>query len=441
MGCCKSSNGDAPAASQKDSQSAPEELKSLLRDHFLGNYRNGTDLNSAKSSNIYAIRDMAGETAYEHKESGVKTWTRALNVAAPGTSSSQLQVLFHYTTESQFTRICGNVDNSVWPLLQDDHGLFGAGVYCSPFEPAALRSQHNVSRHTKAFCLDDWEEFDFCIPIIAAKRDCLDLRSSNLPEMVHGFGKTIHGKQMEEGVDVWVYLSSCGEVTALKSLRSNAEERLRMEVVVRSARLGNDHPYTLQSMNSLISCLRAQGKTWEAERYSSGSAADVVADASLSHAPPIGIAPVAGADMEALDDQAAITRAAAAVLAATQGVKGLAPPLPPSASKKRAGTSSSSASLPSSKSNGAVVEPSGARSEPALMIDTKGPSIVSEQCMSLDDLESEASSVGQGHSAVQENGMPRNSEANHFGDVGVTPFAEIADLDANLQWSTVYRDR
>jgi len=448
MGCCKSSNGDAPAAAEKDAQSASEngtqkaiDPKHLLHNHFLGNYRTGIDLSSAESSEVYAIRDVAGDIVYEHRQSGVKTWTRALDVAPPGTACTQLQVLFHYTTESQFTSVCGNLTHSVWSQLQDDHGLFGSGVYCSPFEAAALGSQENVSRHTKAFCLDDWEEFDFCIPIIASKRDCLDLRLSNLPEMVHGCGKTMHGRQMEEGVDVWVYRNTDGPATALKSLRSNTEERLRMEVIERKARLGTDHAYTFQSMISLISCLKVQGKTLEAERYASGTAADVEADASLSVAPPSGIAPVAGAVIEALDDQAAITRAAAAVLAATQGVKGLAPPPQRATPGRSPGPNSRPAPLPSSKSNDVAVEPSGARNGPAEMTNTQGPNIAGEQCMSLDDLESEASSMGHGNGEVQENGAPHSSEADQLGDVGVTPVAEIADLDANLQWGTVCRDR
>jgi len=375
MGCGKSSNGATPAAVQKNAQSASEngtqKVTNLLHDHFLGNYRNGLDLDSAESSKVYAIRDMAGDIVYEHRTTGIKTWTKAVDVAPPGSSSTQLEVLFHYTTESQFTSICGNLTHSVWSLMQDEHGLFGSGVYCSPFEAAALGSQKNLSRHTKAFCLDDWEAFDFCIPILASKRDCLDLRRFQLPEMVHGPGKTIHGHEMDEGVDVSVFKNTAGPATALKSLRSNAEERLRMEVVERQARLGKDHPYTLQSMNSLISCLKVNGKTQEAERHASGTSSDVVADASLSPVAPSSIAPVAGAGIEALDNQAAISRAAAAVLAATQGVKGLAPL--PASSGNNPGTNGRPAPMPSGKSNGVAVEPNAASSLPALMSDAQGP--------------------------------------------------------------------
>jgi len=414
----------------------------LLREHFLGDYRRGLDLGSSGSSKSggYAIRDVSGEPVYEHSGSGVKTWTRALDFTPPGASVQE--VLFHYTTETQFSSICGSLTHGLWSLLQDEHGLFGSGIYCSASEAAALGSREGVSRYTNAFCLDDWETYDFCIPIMACRRDCIDLRRSQLPEMIQGPGKSIHGRAMEDGVDVRVFKSSAGPATALKSLRSNAEERLRLEVVDRNARLGSDHPHTMQSMNSLVSCLRLQDKTREAERYASGTAADVVADASLSQlppgstAPPPSVAPVAGAGL----DQAAIARAAANVLAATQGVKGS---VPAGQALSQAGvpgkspeTRSKPEAAPFSSSNGVSAV------EVAVEVPVESmpqmPNISGEDCMTLDDLESEATSTG-GREEVQESRALHGGEASFaddHGDFGSDPLAEI---DANLQWSSVRR--
>lgn len=222
----------------------------------------------------YTIQPVAnGDLAYHHKSSGVKTWLRALDFAPPNSSPSQIQVLFHYVTEDQFRKIVASWSkDTIWSVIEDAHGLFGRGVYCSNKEASEMGSQEKVTKHMGAFCLDDWEMTNFCVPILGASRDCLDLRRHKLDEMVHGVGKNIHGKPLPEGADVWVFKSAGGPTSAMKSLKANCDSRLRCEVVERKERLGAEHPYTTQSLNSLIAYLRSEKKLAEAERYSLGSA-------------------------------------------------------------------------------------------------------------------------------------------------------------------------
>merc|ERR1719265_2385095 len=97
--------------------------------------------------------------------------------------------------------------------------------------------------------------------------------------MTHGPGKTIQGKSLLQDIEVWALQCPIAPM-ALATTRSNALQRLKLEVAEREAKLGDEHPYTLQSINNLVRCLKMQGKELLAERYESGSAADVVDDIS-----------------------------------------------------------------------------------------------------------------------------------------------------------------
>lgn len=454
MGCSSSKGAAAPAGKEDaNAESAPEtkarqqssEKVGPLRKHFLEDYRKGLDLADGE----YSIQSAAGgEQVYLHKPSGLSTWMRALDFSPASASPSQLQVLFHYVTEDQFSRICRNIaSDSLLSMLEDAHGLFGRGVYCSNQEASDMGSQEKVTQHVGAFCLDDWEITNYCIPVIGVHRDCLDLRRHQLEQMTQGPGKNIHGKPMPENVEVWVFKSAGGPNAAMKNFKSNCDGRIRLEICERKEKLGVDHPHTVASLNSLVALLRSQGKLAEAERLSSGSADDVkrpqkesapVADPKASKPTPV--APAAGSERAAstggledgMADMAAIQRAAMAVAAATSGRE--VPKGASTAPQEMRAPAAKKKATPSAKKK---VEPP---PPPPPPLPEAESAIAADQCMSLDDLMSECTSVGGGPGGPAseiENGNHGINEADFLGNAD--HFADIGELDKKLQWKSVTR--
>jgi hypothetical protein len=372
-----------------------------------------------------------------------------LDFSSPSASSDERQVLYHYVTEHDFYSLAGKFESNLWSLLEDRHALFGRGVYCSVLEPAAYGAQEAVSAFVQAYCLDDWETNNFCIPIIAHRKDCLNLRQVQLPEMVHGPGKTVHGVSMRQGTDVWV-LRPAGVEMAVRAVAHNAEDRFRMEVMRRRTKQGAEHLHVKQSMSRLVMCLKAQGKTAEADRVAAGSAADVSGPEprrqeprpsatrgenddsdfaqpsrnALARGPVVNYAYEDDDDADFALERAAMMRNVPAAMQKVASAAAVPQSIAPPAASQRA--------MPSNLTSEAELarrfEPEAGAyhsSTASRVEDTRAVNIAGQDCQTLADLESEATSTGDPRGNFEEDSQEEREE--------------ISNIDKTLQWHSVAR--
>jgi len=259
-------DGDGEEVVSSDSESADEEV---LKRYFLGPYRQGLSLrkNFAYSVDTSEVEELM----YSHRGSGVKVWSRVLDLTPPSTPLTDVELLFHYTSLPRFRTITEmTVEVAELASTLQETSIFGKGLYASHREPAEFSSLEAVAKNCYAVQLEEdpsslyqfTQMVRFCIPVIATKPHCFDLHKRATPEMDQGPGRTSRGKAMPTDQDLW--LVNTVNQQMVKDARSNNEASLTRMVEVRRQMNRNDDPETLLSVVSLARCLRSDGKAKEA---------------------------------------------------------------------------------------------------------------------------------------------------------------------------------
>mmetsp|Transcript_49921 Transcript_49921/g.125776 ORF Transcript_49921/g.125776 Transcript_49921/m.125776 type:complete len:711 (-) Transcript_49921:186-2318(-) len=253
---------------------APDTKARPLRTYFLGAYRRYLEMETAETGYYYRVTDM-GTKVLVHEESGISTWARALDLCPIGTLPSEQELTFHYAPEDAFRSITdqSRAHAELWASLMNRNANWGEGVYTSSKEPVDFGSREAVAHNnyatqlaTDPSSLKYWaDRTAYCIPVLAPKEICFDVRVRATPEMKYGPARNVEGKPLGEGREVWV-VRATDENGAIVNATANNRAYLEHQVVALQARVGEYHLDTLASVDELASCLAQQERYAEAER-------------------------------------------------------------------------------------------------------------------------------------------------------------------------------
>jgi len=245
-----------------------------LRTYFLGAYRRYLEMDTEGTGYDYGVTDM-GAKVFIHEDSGIATWARALDLCPIGTLQSEQELTFHYAPRDAFRSITdqSRAHAELWASLMNRNANWGEGVYTSAREPVDFGSREAVAHNNYATqiqadpsSLDMWaERTAYCIPVLAPKEICFDVRVRATPEMRHGPARNVDGKPLGEGREVWV-VRVIDENGATVNATANNRAYLEHQVVALQARVGEYHLDTLASVDELASCLAQQERYADAER-------------------------------------------------------------------------------------------------------------------------------------------------------------------------------
>lgn len=238
--------------------------KGPLRKHFLSRgYGNGLDFQDPTSGySLEALEERAG--TYQHLASGIRIWSQALDLSAPG--DEDLEVLFHYLPAAKLQKLTALplLTPEMWMLLADERALFGQGVYATVREPSlAGRGTDPPVSLVKPSGVELLDEC--CLVLVVPKADAFNVAIRATPEMMRAFGPRMDVNGSPIGSrDLWVI--RCPDVArAVTNSASNCERRWRRIVQFREEQYGPSHTDTKKSLQCLAAVLQARGKHSEAE--------------------------------------------------------------------------------------------------------------------------------------------------------------------------------
>eukprot|EP00928_Gymnodinium_smaydae_P008536 TRINITY_DN13105_c0_g4_i2.p1 TRINITY_DN13105_c0_g4~~TRINITY_DN13105_c0_g4_i2.p1 ORF type:complete len:1759 (+),score=384.77 TRINITY_DN13105_c0_g4_i2:163-5439(+) len=155
--------------------------------------------------------------------------------------------------------------------------LLGRGLYASRFEPEELVSRHAAVWATFAAHLGEepnaatWRRWvsrvDYCLAMVVPRSICYEALREASPAMLHGPGRDTRGRLLPGGCSPWIVVVSGREVELACNAACHMEHRLRAELRVREATLGNDHADTIGTVRALARHLLAQSVPEKAEIF------------------------------------------------------------------------------------------------------------------------------------------------------------------------------
>ena len=226
---------------------------------------------------------------YLHWATGIRIWKDFIDVSQ---GAQEVVVLFHYTGELAYRNITepSKTKAEIWASLKALFAHYGQGVYGSSKDPAQFgsleailennyRPQRALFRQGEAGLPDparaaqlveenrrfvDPNSCRWCIAVMAARDTVYDVHKRATPEMVHGPGRNIHGKELDKDRDIWV-ARVVGDEGAVEAAAGKLVATLRERVRALEAGLGPDHEDTLGEKFRLGTILDARGSYGEAE--------------------------------------------------------------------------------------------------------------------------------------------------------------------------------